>query len=436
MHYIAEAEMEAKRNSEKGIIGKATDIVTQAPGLAMEVVVSGGGSAVARGAAKKMVQKYGLKAATPLAKRVAGAALKTAAATPFRTIEEASQRQQNGEAPAQSLLNAFTGQVIDRATELLGSVVPAPKRLEAISDWAKNAWIAKTGLDPTAFKERLARVGINGVLGELAEERVAEIGRGIVTGDDFGVTGQVAEGQFQEAGRQLLSEIIASAAMQGGGSVAGMAEQIGKNKGKKPVAEALPPAEDAYPDPGRPEATVDALIAEQNKGKKREETFRAEVDRQFNPPRVEAVKQQDFRTLEPNAFFDQHEGSREALSALPDSPSRGQFAKALGIPTSAIRSREAINTYVAAAKASTPRAPQQTVAPAQEPTLPDTASPVAPPPPAQVAAPVEPITNEVPEPEKLVAPEKPEAWQRVYEQLPDDMNSLAVLASSFGIKSS
>jgi hypothetical protein len=422
MHYIAEAEMEAKRNSEKGIIGKATDIVTQAPGLAMEVVVSGGGSAVARGATKKMVQKYGLKAATPLAKRVAGAALKTAAATPFRTIEEASQRQQNGEAPAQSLLNAFTGQVIDRATELLGSVVPAPKRLEAISDWAKNAWIAKTGLDPTAFKERLARVGINGVLGELAEERVAEIGRGIVTGDDFGVTGQIAEGQFQEAGRQLLSEIIASAAMQGGGSVAGMAEQIGKNKGKKPVAEALPPAEDAYPDPGRPEATVDALIEEQNKGKKRDETFRAEVDRQFNPPKVEETKRQDFRTLEPEAFFRQYQGSREALAALPDSPSRGQFAKAIGVPASAIRSREAINTYVAAAKASTPRAPQQTVAPAQEPTLPDTASPVAPPPPAQAAAPVEPEAT------------KPEAWQRVYEQLPDDMNSLAVLASSFGIK--
>lgn len=235
--YLANEELAANR----GIGRQAIDIATSLPTEAVEFYLLAGGGGPIAGASKTAGKAVGggLKKLVPkalpgTAKVVEGIGygigLGSVAGLP-RVPQGYEERRLRGQKPVPALVKSFVMSTAEMGAETLGAgpLVPAGKAVgkavaktgravvpkvvreakvtQQLVAGLKKAWTkAKPGLEEI-FTKKLDEIGINGVFGEILEERYPELVAGML-GEDAGVVGNVLEGDFQAAGTQLLVELL------------------------------------------------------------------------------------------------------------------------------------------------------------------------------------------------------------------------------------
>jgi len=200
----------------------------------------------------KKIRDYGKKTATgkiltKSVQAVGGATLQTLPAGVTRIAAETKRRMLPGitltreeklaiTGPGQGAMSAFIdatkGQWIEMVSERMGGLfkeLGKPAREAMSRSYLLKRWLQKNpGADPSAFRKVLDRSGYHGVLNEMFEERMSELGRatpGIGTGEDL------PDYTSEEFFKQLASEMVAF-------SVPGAAGQIMDYKKQKKDAKA------------------------------------------------------------------------------------------------------------------------------------------------------------------------------------------------------
>jgi hypothetical protein len=242
----------------RGVLGKAFDVVSMAPAIAVEAFAAApslGASAAPRvaGTATKVAGKIAAKEAIKntiesltskavrqhigeAAGKVATAGLRNTFVTGSgRTVKGTADRLAAGDSLPSAFAMAATQQFIESASERIGDFIP-PNAIESgLGSWLASKTKSMTGMDPAKGMELLRKGGVHSFMGELVEERAAEIASGAVLGEgEYGLTGDVvrsftadtpearAEARKQ-AVEQLSVEFLAWVGMAAGGTVASSA---------------------------------------------------------------------------------------------------------------------------------------------------------------------------------------------------------------------
>jgi len=141
---------------------------------------------------------------------VATAAMRTAL-QPARMLAGQAEREIAGQTPTQALWNAVSDVMIENLSEVTGEVlvkgamrgvrrIPGIGKLAGkLDDGLRKAW-AKMGKAPKQFDDVLAKLGYDGIVGEIGEERLGGVMRGAIGQDDMTVFDAIP------SGRQLLVE--------------------------------------------------------------------------------------------------------------------------------------------------------------------------------------------------------------------------------------
>lgn len=183
-----------------GTLERIGDGVLGSGSFAVELFTTAGASTAARKAAEGAVTKSlpnlatrGVGVGTELAAQVA--------LNPQRSVENITGRIAQGEGTGTAILNGIGDTAVEYGTEMAGRGLAKALPFK----WANP----KAG-------SILAKAGVQGLPSEFAEERIGDIVRG-TTGlaDDYGTTGQMAQGNFQPA----AEELAVLGAMQGGGQI-------------------------------------------------------------------------------------------------------------------------------------------------------------------------------------------------------------------------
>lgn len=241
------------KQRSKGVMGTAKEIAVQAPGFMGEFAFTGPiyslASKAARTATKKLVAeslKKGAKRviATKLPRAVgaiAGAAAQAhVTPTPYRELagrrlaavtskmgispDEAGelraffQASEDPESTLQSLVKSSVSGTIELASERAGGML-IPRRVQSIG---RKIWQSITKIDPKAppssMEVLLKTAGFHGIPGEIAEERLGEIARGITGVGDMGAVGEAMQGEYGKAATQIAGEALGFAPIAGAGA--------------------------------------------------------------------------------------------------------------------------------------------------------------------------------------------------------------------------
>lgn len=231
-------------------MGGVGGILTDMTGLFGELAtVAGGASAVAsrtalggavKGGIERALEKVAARGvmgrtASKLAQVAAQGALATAG-TSHRAVVGALQRSlpefgvgeddagelsmlmsATAEGFVESLPRAYADHAIEMATEFVGGVVPAVKALQG---GVLRAWLGKPGRTVEQAMDVLRRAGWNGVVGEVVEERLADLGRATLLGE-----GTVADA-LAPGWRQIAQEVVAFSVVPGGAAALSKLERI------------------------------------------------------------------------------------------------------------------------------------------------------------------------------------------------------------------
>jgi hypothetical protein len=497
---IATAQRDAEFDAEKNFLERGVDLATNLPAVGLEFAATGGVASAGRAALGGAVSKVTANRLAVGAAELAGAGLARAAVLPHRVAEEGETRRMKGDGELAAYAKGYVATAIDAVTEELGFKMPSSAKGAAIKEWAKRAWVAKTGRAPADLTKLASAVGFSGVVKEMLEERVAELAKGVtVDPGEFGATGDLLAGRYQEAATQIASEIVGFAVPGAGMAAAGAA--MGRNMptpapAPLPRGEVQPEFDPSYQTtPEQATArrkTLQEVAAEQfgapqpvtnddlqamsasqiadkfgyRKGRRKQwmidqilarpenqvqatpevapatpsvaaqpvapDPLEIDTDAAIDalpapkPAKAEDPIRKEFQRSTPTEFLEKNPQIRDAVAALPDSPSRGQFAKAVGIPTSTIRSRQTISDYIKEAR----RLKTPTPAPEPPPVTAPVAAPVAPE--APVAAPAAPeVKAEAP----AASPEAPKK-RRVYTDEEFDNMSQRELEQYLGMQRS
>lgn len=207
-NFLRKSEEERIRGYTVG--GRVTQGVAALPGFMIEFLATGGVAAIGKkgikkavaGATRKIVKSKVLKFATRTAGGVAGAVARTAA-MPHRVVENFADRQinasleltekgleiakQSREKPFVSFSKAFGDVVIENFSEVVGPTLGKvgtkiiPKRMAnaMVKLWKR--------LHPNeAVNKIFTKLGYNGFIEELGEERVGALLRAVFNVEDFG----------------------------------------------------------------------------------------------------------------------------------------------------------------------------------------------------------------------------------------------------------
>jgi hypothetical protein len=267
--------VQGEREGEKSWGRRVTDVVSALPGFAMEFGLTGGAYSVGRKGAEKVAGKVLGKAAESAAgkvaaavgSRAAGVALQTAANPQLIARETADQLTKNlslskdasgglqvaldldtpgflealgkgaasaaielgSERAGRALIGGAKGigkAAVGLVPESVGSAIsrtagaatakaweslPEVAKVIAIKAAAIKQYLTKPGSSMEQLQAILKKGGWNGVFGEILEERVAEPARGVLGIQDYGVTGDVASGNWGKALDRLSVEAAAFA---------------------------------------------------------------------------------------------------------------------------------------------------------------------------------------------------------------------------------
>lgn len=204
----------AEADRERSIGYMVGEILTQLPAFAGEFLLTGGaatgiregGKKVGREAVEGLINKSVRDAASrAAASRAGGLALKGADATlataiqsglmPHRVVAEGLRRMNpvigENEGFTEAMVKGYGDVFIEVGSEAVGgtlgklgggllSKLPVPERLAALRAGVVSRWLGTgTGRTLEKFNQRLAEVGYDGILQEMAEERIGEVARGV-----------------------------------------------------------------------------------------------------------------------------------------------------------------------------------------------------------------------------------------------------------------
>lgn len=257
---VARFMLDTEESQKRGFLGKVWDIVTELPAFATEFALTKGAFTAGRAfamrgveaAANRAVASVASTAATSAARTAAGVAAREAIgfgggvvaqtlANPLLVLQESARRSlpeitpgENGELnvsdPGSIGANigaGFLDTAIELGSERAGAALPwlarqagripkvGPKLTEIGQAWIGSApgrTVARWEGGIARFMQRMG-VPYHGVAGEVFEERVGEVLRGLTGLGDFGVAGDVLSGRLGDAGEQLLTEAIAFSAI-------------------------------------------------------------------------------------------------------------------------------------------------------------------------------------------------------------------------------
>lgn len=250
---IGEFQGLSRRFEDKGVIGKAGEVISQLPAFMVELGLTGGSYTAARkfvGEALGEMAERGVKKGlstvvgqglTKGTARTLGIAAQTAS-NPQLIAKNAAQRRleeslTNPESDGGSLISnlpaAFLDTAIEIGSEKAGGFVLDKLGLKGAGAALAKKWFGEN-LRPTPRMIAQAAKAANwdGVAGEVVEERLGEIAR-YATGleEGAGMTGDLLAGNFDKVAEQAAIEAIAFSALPAGSMAA--------NQAVMPGAEAL-----------------------------------------------------------------------------------------------------------------------------------------------------------------------------------------------------
>lgn len=289
-----------QRNAEKGFWDQVLGIVEQVPGFAAELALTGGifsaGRAVGgRAATGAITRILGERAAEGVAARAAAATIAygtgiaaQTAALPHRYTETAARMSvpdieaQGGQLQFRDRGNvlsnlpaAYLDTGIEVGSEHAGAALPylgrAARRIPGVGAIAEGWAGSAPGRTLASIDRGLGRISsmtghnlYNGVAGEMMEERLGEVLRGL-TGlavrpdgsPDYGQIGDIIAGRFGKAGENMLVEAVAFAPL----AMVGLGASVRQRMGLSPQARSFQDANSWMERNGFPEEERMAGIA-------------------------------------------------------------------------------------------------------------------------------------------------------------------------------
>lgn len=255
-------EIEEARRRGKTIPAEILEGIIDMVPYAIEFMVTGGAATAATKTTVGRVglaamRKYGttaarralIKAGTRGAGWVSTAAVRTML-MPQRMLEGKIEREIEGQTPAQALWNALTDTFIENLSEVTGErmgkgAVRAAKAIPGIGklagkvdDSLRRVW-AKVGKPPAEFDKLLARLGYDGIIGEIGEERLGDVLRGAIGQDDMKLIDALPT---PLGGKLTMRQLVVEAgifAVPMGAGVAARRLARAKSASAKDVADAL-----------------------------------------------------------------------------------------------------------------------------------------------------------------------------------------------------
>lgn len=320
---VAIYNRQAQIQEQQGVLAGAMDLGSRIPTLAMEFAMTGGAAGAMGKLAAGGSKTLGAKAAGVTAEAMTRAAL-----LPGYAAQEYVTRRSKGEGHASALIKGFMSSTIDMGVETMGVKLPTP----AIHKGLRKFLSRRLGDLP----EGMSATGFHGPLSEVLEERVAEILKGVALdgGNIEGVTGDVLQGAYEQAGKQLMSEVLAFSMMEAGARGVGALQRIDAPVAQQVLPQAEQPTTEVEPvrpssEPIPPEEAVQERPSRQP----------APLDRVM---RGESLPPAD-------EFLSTRPGLVQSVALLPDSPSRSQFAETTGFKR-AVGNKSQREEYVAAAR--------------------------------------------------------------------------------------
>lgn len=238
---VARHLVDNERAGQRGTFGNIANVVSYLPGFATEFVATGGafsaGRTVATSAATRIAgqaaNRTAVSVATRVASNLAGVAAQTLA-MPQRVAETAAQRAMpdfsddgqginiaerenmfGGTSVAAHIPAAFLDTMIEVGSEYAGGLIPGYGRVRAAAR-SRLGYNLPAMAPFRRFGAMTRRLGIpyHGIGGEIFEERVGEVLRGLFTlTEDYGTVGDILSGRMGEAGEQLFTEAVAFSAI-------------------------------------------------------------------------------------------------------------------------------------------------------------------------------------------------------------------------------
>lgn len=307
-----------ENDADRSFGGQVFDTVTQLPGFAIEMFMTGGAYSagkqgvltLAKKALGEAAETGAKKVAVGTAARAAGVAAQTAA-LPGRVAQSAAQRSmpefiqvvdETGETvaidvgddknfvaalPAGFLDTAIevgsekSGELIGKGLGYAAGKIPGAARVQALKKAVADRWLSKPGRTTQAFRETIKQAGWNGPVNEYFEERAGDASR-MATGlesPDENVLGQIggaavagAQGNFDRAGdlasRAAYQSAVEAAAFGiAGAGVAGVNEATTRvERGQRlqqlrGIRADQQSAADAWKSPDLAKSAVDQLLA-------------------------------------------------------------------------------------------------------------------------------------------------------------------------------
>jgi len=216
---IAEFTLKQQYMAEKSWVGKSLDIMASMPGFMIEFGSTGGAFSAGKSGGMAVLKKIGIEALEKklknrLLKQTVGFAKNVTAALPGATLQALANPQtilrttaqrsldamfesginedgvfHPGKVQDQSLLKhlpaGFLDGIIEMGTERTGSVVSNSRAMMGLKRAIVARWLKK-GLNPKAFTNTMRKVGFDGILPEIIEERLGEVARQATGLEDHG----------------------------------------------------------------------------------------------------------------------------------------------------------------------------------------------------------------------------------------------------------
>ncbi len=274
---IADYIVAAEANRDKSWGRKVLDLVTSLPKFGIEFAVTAGAySATRKGveagaeklAAKTLEKSVAGRVATGLASRTAGVGVQTAL-MPNMISEDIVRRlvpkmgldkdnagrlklilQENDEDFAKSVGLGILDSLIELASERTGGRILRLPFVRGLKGAIAKRFLGR-GRTVAEMESILKRAGWHGLLGELAEERVAEVPRGLLgVTEDYGVTGALAADPLSPEAWEQISIEAAAFAVPGAvtgvsGALANGRERAIQEAGRKVDAGGTPSRKEA-----------------------------------------------------------------------------------------------------------------------------------------------------------------------------------------------
>jgi hypothetical protein len=338
----------------RSIGNMVVSILTELPAFGVELALTGGvytgiRKAVEKGATKiagKAAERGALKAATAVTGTALGAAGQVGVGQAPRVAARALERAAGGEKAVESIVKGFGDQFVETFTERTGgALAPILKKLPGATRAAmyKEAIGRYLRLRPGAkiddvFTKIAEKTAFNGILGEMAEERLGEALRPAL-----------GLGPYEApSGKQLAAEAVAFGVP--GAAAGGARRLLGISPGateRAPTAPVVPPA--VRPPPETPQ-------------EQRQQELEGQIKR--TPEELRTYLRQDFGLTEEEAAEIQDENLKSTVLKLGQERALAR-AQAPPTPPQAVQVPEAAPAAAPPARAPqlVPAAPQPPVAP-------------------------------------------------------------------------